>query len=424
MQITRNDSGGVVELAIAGRLDGYWAEHVDSVLADVVREGHHHIRLDLAKVTFLSSAGIAVMLKYYKQLSRINGLLGAVNPSPNVLTVLRVARLDPLLLGQGQVAEAVSTPDPPVGQRVERDNIRFEIFDLVDGATLTCRAIGRADLLAGTGFSTEDCVSLGSLTPALVVGVGAFGDSSADCRPRCGEMISVAGATAYQPADGTNVADYLVSPGSLSPDVYVLYCLACEGRFSKLIRFEAIQPGGSVGFASLLAGCLDVAGGQGIGVVIAAEAASLVGAALRHSPADEGGAHGDFFTHPAVRTRLTFTAERAFPRSLTLGAGVVARAGAAGPADGALDPAVAAQLRPVGAGGCLGHVHAAAFPFRPLEKGAIDLGKTVSGLFEAGPLLGVLHLLHDDRGAAGAGESEFIRGACWVGPLAGLGKER
>ena len=28
----------------------------------------------------------------------------------------------------------------------------------------------------------------------------------------------------------------------------------------------------------------------------------------------------------------------------------------------------------------------------------------------------MLHLLHDDRGGAGAGESEFVRGACWIAP--------
>ena len=38
MQITRNDGAGIVELALEGRLDGYWADHVDSVLADVVRD--------------------------------------------------------------------------------------------------------------------------------------------------------------------------------------------------------------------------------------------------------------------------------------------------------------------------------------------------------------------------------------------------
>ena len=63
-------------------------------------------------------------------------------------------------------------------------------------------------------------------------------------------------------------------------------------------------------------------------------------------------------------------------------------------------------------------MHAAAFRFRPIRKGPIDFTETVAGLFEPDQLMGVLHLLHDDRGAGGAGESELVRGACWVGPIA------
>jgi hypothetical protein len=77
-----------------------------------------------------------------------------------------------------------------------------------------------------------------------------------------------------------------------------------------------------------------------------------------------------------------------------------------------------AQLRPLGAG-LLGHAHAAVFGFRLLKKGLLDLKTTVTALFEEEPLLGVLHLLHDDRGDSGAGESRFIRGACWAAPIDG-----
>jgi hypothetical protein len=81
---------------------------------------------------------------------------------------------------------------------------------------------------------------------------------------------------------------------------------------------------------------------------------------------------------------------------------------------GELAPAV----RPLGPGADLwGHLHAAAFSFRPLGRGAIDLRATVASLFEGQTLLGILHLLYDDRGVSGAGESEFVRGACWVGPI-------
>ena len=64
-----------------------------------------------------------------------------------------------------------------------------------------------------------------------------------------------------------------------------------------------------------------------------------------------------------------------------------------------------------------GHFHTAVFSYRPLKKGEMDLKTTVSTLFESETLQAVLHLLNDDREIAGAGQSEFVRGACWVGPI-------
>ena len=405
MEITRTLGGEFVSIGLVGRLDGYWSDHLTAALTDAVREGHHHIRLDCSGVNFLSSAGIGVLMKFHKELARINGTFLVVNASAPVSTVLRITRLAQFLVEPPGTDPATATRErQPPARRIERDDVGFDVFDLDARASLTCRAIGTAAPLATGGFVDEHCTSLESLVPTLAVGVGAFGDSFADCGPRFGELLSVAGATAYQPADGTNVADYLVATGALRADVRVLYCLACEGRFSHLVRFETLQPGATVGLARLLHGCLEAAGAKAIGVVVVAEAAGLVGAALRRSPSSRLD-DADFFTHPGVRTRLSFTAERAYARSVALAAGVVGRG------------AGTEQLRPIGPD-CVGHVHAAAFRFRPIRKGPIDFTETVAGLFEPDQLMGVLHLLHDDRGAGGAGESELVRGACWVGPIA------
>ena len=79
---------------------------------------------------------------------------------------------------------------------------------------------------------------------------------------------------------------------------------------------------------------------------------------------------------------------------------------------------LAPWLRPLASHGHLaGHFHAAAFSYRPLQRGELDLKTTVGTLFDAETLQGVLHLLNDDRPIAGAGESEFVRGACWVSPI-------
>ena len=73
MEITRNAADGCMELTITGRLDGYWADHLDSGLTETVRDGHHRLRLNLSAVTFISSAGIGVLVKFYKRLTAIKG---------------------------------------------------------------------------------------------------------------------------------------------------------------------------------------------------------------------------------------------------------------------------------------------------------------------------------------------------------------
>jgi hypothetical protein len=114
------------------------------------------------------------------------------------------------------------------------------------------------------------------------------------------------------------------------------------------------------------------------------------------------------FALPEVRDWLSFTPERAFARSLALVAGIASRRA---------DSPAAAYLRPLG-GSLAGHFHAAAFSYQPLRKGRIDLAATVTALFDGAALRGVLHLLNDDRPIVGSGQSEFRRGACWIGPIA------
>ncbi len=401
MQIEHRVVGGAIELAVAGRLDGSWADHLDSTLAEVVREGHHDVRLNLAGIVFLSSAGVGVLAKHYRQLTAIGGSLVVVEPSRAVERVLAVAQLADRLVVAGPPPGA-ETPDAAGPRRLPRKEAEFDVFDLDPSASLRAEVI---DSAAGPPGSECD-VSLGSRAPLLALGVGAFGSGFEDCRTRYGELLSVAGGTAYQPGDGTNAADYLVSPGPLAPDVRLLHGVLCEGCFAYLVRFQPADTGETVGLGALLSCCRHVASAPRAGVVIVAESSGLVGASLRRSPV-AAGVEESFFAHPGVRSRLTFTAEPAFARTLVVAAGVVSTPEAA---------VGTRQLRPI-APDLVGHVHAAAFGFRPLRKGRIDLRETVFALFEGEPLLGILHLLTDDRGASGAGESRFIRGACWTGRI-------
>jgi anti-anti-sigma factor len=414
MEITEQASDAGLELRVKGRLDSYWADPLARRLDEVIREGTHQITLNLSEVAYLSSAGIRVLVKFYKQLQGIQGSFTVSNPSEPVKTVLELAGLGTLLLAEATPPTAASPTQQKVRQ-LERGNATFEIFEYAPGASLTCRAIGDPELLLGCRFGEEHCQTLSFPDTKFAVGLGAFGNDFADCRSRFGEFLAVAGAAAYLPTDGTNVPDYLVTAGTFVPTLQILYCLACEGQFAQLVRFEAKKEPHTVTLAELVEACLEIAGTEVAGMVMVAESAGLMGAALRRSPALQASEVAPF-VHPQIREWLSFTAERAYSRALALVVGVASRADR---------QELASLVRPLGKRPWpAGHFHTAAFSYRPLQKGELDVKTTVTTLFEAETLQGVLHLLSDDRDVVGAGQSEFVRGACWMGPIAEVVAER
>jgi anti-sigma B factor antagonist len=403
VDIARHTSGGRLHLTVTGRIDGYWADHLSATIGDLVRQGHRRIRVDCSQVTFLSSAGIGVLVQCHKQLTAISGAFHVVNPSRPVQTLLDMTRLTDILIDRTASDEAPAETGRE-RRSIVRDGLVARVHDFNERAALTCRSIGNP--VAGTERGAAACPSLGSLSPAVAIGVGAFGAGYDDCRARFGELLAVGGAAVYLPGDGTNVADFLVAHGPLGADVHLLHGLVCEGSFHHLITFETTQVETPIGLSALVRLAIDESGADAITLIVVAEASGLVGAAIRRSPA-AAAAGDDYLAFPQIRSHLTFTAEPAYPQSVALVGGVAVRgAGRDHP-----------QLRPLGAD-LAGHLHAAAFRFHAVKKGYLDLAPTVSSLFDDQRLLGVLHLLYDDRGAAGAGESTFIRGACWAGPLA------
>jgi anti-anti-sigma factor len=408
--ITRRLSDESAELQVRGRLDSYWADHLAADLDRLVREGTHRLWLDLSGVTYLSSGGIGVMVRFQKQLKSLGGGFKVVNPSEPVKDVFEMLGVTEVLVGEPPGFPGKATWElraPRRGLLRERDGVTFEGFQYPTPGPLRARVIGDPSLLWGCRFGEADCQAVPLATDTIAVGVGALGRSYEGCHDRFGEFLAAAGVAACLPTDGSDVPDYLFLGGAAAANVRLCYGLACSGQFAHLTRFET-KNGRPVSLTDLVTANLDVAGGEAIGLVVVAESAGLMGAALRRSPAAEAAADAPF-AYPEIREWLSFTAERAYRNSTALVVGVAARGEA-----GALTP----LLRPVGrAPRPAGHFHAAAFSHRTLPIGEIDLKGTVAALFEAEHLQGVLHLLGDYREPAGLGESEFVRGACWAAPL-------
>jgi hypothetical protein len=240
------------------------------------------------------------------------------------------------------------------------------------------------------------------------VGLGAFGGGLDDARGRFGEFLAAAGAAVTQPTDGSSMPDFQLTESQFVPEVNLLYGLTATGGFARLLRFEAGQSERRViALSELVEAALENLQVPAGGFAILAESACVVGATLQQSPAIAAGRSP--WNFPGVRDWLSFTTERTDERNVVIIVGFAER-----------EPRSdsAAFLRRIGPGTkAQGHFHAAIFPYRPLPKGNLDLKESVAGLLGTESARTVMHLLADEREFEGVGQTDLMRGACWIAPL-------
>lgn len=406
MRITSHPRGEVLELVLEGRLDALWRGHLDAAISSAVREGRRRIELNVADVQYVSSSGVRVLMKHYRQLHDIGGSLSLTNASGIVAEALDLMGLGELMAAEPAASAAGDAATSPASV-IEGAHAVFEVRDLATDASLSCRILGRPDWVARRELAVADCRELRFGPGVFAVGIGAPGDGFEECRGRFGEFLGLEGAVAYLPTEAGAVPDYLIAAGDFTPRIETLLAVACEGGFAKVVGFEA-KPEQALTLTEIAEACLRAVDAERVGIAMAAEVEGLVGAALIRSPLS-GERGDDLFAFPEVRDTLSFTSERAFTDDAALVVGVAART-AEGP--------LARALRPMrGEDGPRGHFHAAAFSYRPLRKGQTDLRETVRAFFDGESLRGLMHLVHDRRPIEGVGDSRFLRGACWIAPI-------
>ncbi len=413
MDIQKKKLGDWTEISVSGRLDAERAGHLERELEESVRGGEHRICLELARVSFLSSAGIRILVKVYQTLERLGGRLAIMDPSPEVRGVLEMTGLSTTLLAAAPDDRKDARP-PEGGENDGQPSSELpavSVFPLAPGASLSFRLIGDPGCLADASFEPSDAVPIEAVKNRFAFGLGAMGGGAEDLADCFGEFLAVGGSAAYLPTSGgSRVPDYMLAEGSLVPRVRALYAGVLDGSFSQMLRFDVRAGETAVPMSRILGQLFQIDASPAIGWVMVAETAGLIGAALKKSPVlGRRGKADSLFSHPDVRDWISFTPEHAFARSLVLAVGVTSRT------EGSEWNSFLRPLRP---GGPLrGHAHAAAFDFRALPQGQLPLDETVSALYQDGKILGLLHLISDGREITGSGESLFTRGAVWFGPI-------
>jgi anti-anti-sigma factor len=414
MNITTTPEGAGAVVRLSGRLDGAAALQMADTLERLMRDGRRSVLLDMSGVTYLSSPGTQALQQAHQDYASARGELRVVSPSPEAAEALTRADLLPKLLAQPAGAEtAAAAPSPDQ----TRDDWRtpsgaasrgtYEVSSRDPGAELFCRVHGRAEAAVRSWIDSSDYRAVDFPETSFGLGIGALGGNQAQAAPRLGEIMAAGGAVAHLPTEGAQVPAFDVGVGGRPPTAQLVSGLVCGGGFSLLKRFSSPSEAEPIPLSDLARASLEGIGSQTAGVVMVAETTGLVGAWLRRSPGIV--LSSMYLDVPGVRAWLATTPQPVHQGATVLVAGVVSRRP---------DPLLAPHLRPVAPGtDLLGHFHAVVFSYRPVPQRTVVLRSLVTRLFTQQRVRGVLHLLGDDRGAAGAGESGFRRGLCWTGSI-------
>ena len=98
IEITKEKEGSRVRFILRGRISLTNAPTLQFKLEEALKIGENDIVLNMSQISFLSSAGIRVILKTHKRALEVGGSFGIEDPSENVKNVLGMTALDELLV--------------------------------------------------------------------------------------------------------------------------------------------------------------------------------------------------------------------------------------------------------------------------------------------------------------------------------------
>jgi anti-anti-sigma factor len=96
-------------VTVAGRVDSSNANEFDATLAQLISDGHEHLVLDLAGVTYMSSAGLRAIVSALRSTKKKRGDVRIAAPSDRVAEVFSLAGLTPLFAIFDDVETAVNS---------------------------------------------------------------------------------------------------------------------------------------------------------------------------------------------------------------------------------------------------------------------------------------------------------------------------
>jgi anti-sigma B factor antagonist len=103
MPTRKNVSGNCFELFFSGKIDGPAANEMEMEVLTAIKAGAEEVFINLAEADFLCSAGIRVIMQYFRQMRAQGKKLLVTRPSPQIEAILDMTGFKELVVEKPRV---------------------------------------------------------------------------------------------------------------------------------------------------------------------------------------------------------------------------------------------------------------------------------------------------------------------------------
>ncbi len=272
-------------ISIEGRFDGLTAAEIRKTFEKEEIDGQRFLAVDLSAVTYMSSAGLRVVLHTHKTLAQIGGKLILIALPPQVSEVFHLSGMDKFLhiLPQGVTLSDFIQPSVPQKKTefFEFQGIKFSVLKQHPDPG-NCFGIGSSDKLKTSSYESGDVVRLQQGDIRYGAGLAVLGNDYEECKSLFGESIVIGHHFFSYPAVGNPYIDYAYYSKNSQQSVNFLHGFGFNGDFSTLLHFEVGNEIPSLKTLVKAAGMLSLSGL--FGVVILGRSGGILGMSLKKSP--------------------------------------------------------------------------------------------------------------------------------------------
>ncbi len=241
MKTSIDKRDGVTMVGLDGRLDGFGAK--EAAMLPALAKGALVV-LDCGALSYLSSAGVRLLLSAHKEAAGSGGALVLAAVQPFCASVLEMSGLTGMIPVFANVEQAVHelrgrAVTGVAGEVCDTPAGRF-VFHPVGSGAATIDILGDTANVIGCSITEDLVADKPFFETEYSLGLGALGGAPEDYLPVMGEAIMVAGTMVWLPTDGNDTPDYMIPrKASTSVVLHTGFNASLRGGFNEFAEFAA-----------------------------------------------------------------------------------------------------------------------------------------------------------------------------------------